>query len=164
MKKTLLALALGLSSTAVFASDFDYSKSSTTSWDVGGSIAERCVVNAFDGGDRSTSLDLSSTEAQTTASVSLWCNSRLGTARTTYSSHFGGVMINEEGDEISYTVDISGTQSGLDLSSPQSVNQVVNHGVNATGATRSVKVAPVVNGSEYAGIYRDIITVQVSPN
>lgn len=162
MKKTVLASVLALASSSVFA--FDYVDGTATSnWDIGGEIAERCVVETYDGGDRSTTLDLGSTDAQTTASVSLWCNTHAAKAKTTYTSKNGGVMINEAGDKINYTIDVDQSK-GLDLASAQTIDQLTGHGTGAGHQTKSVKVAPKVSGREYAGIYRDTITVDVAAN
>ncbi len=164
MKKTLLASVLALASSSVFASDFDYVNGGNTSqWDIGGEIAERCVVSTYEGGDRSTTLDLGKAEAQTTASVSLWCNTHSAKAKTTYSSLNGGVMINEAGDKIAYTIDVDQAK-GLDLASVQTIDQLTGHGTKVGHQTKSVKVTPLVGGREYAGTYRDTITVLVAAN
>ncbi len=165
MKKTILASVLALTATTAFADDFDYSSTATSSeWEIGGTIAERCIVSTYDGGERSTTLDLANASAQTTASVSLWCNTHSAKAKTTYSSKNGGKMLNGDNDEIEYTIDISGTATGLDLASAQTVDQLTGHGTKVGAQTRSVKVAPKLTGREYAGTYRDTIYVEVAAN
>lgn len=161
MKKTLLATALVLSSSCGFA--FDYFGSNESKWEIGGSIAERCVVSTYDGGDRSTSLDLSDPKAQATASVTLWCNTHGGTAKATYSSENAGNMVNEHGDKIAYTVDVDNAKN-ISLATAQTIEQVTGQGTAVGEQSRTVKVAPLVNGREFAGVYRDTITVEVSAN
>lgn len=163
MKKVALTSVLVLASTSLFASDFDYSGSNSSQWDIGGEIAERCVVNTYAGGDRSTTLDLSSATAQTTASVSLWCNTHSAKAKTTYSSKNGGAMVNASGDKITYTIDVD-SEKGLDLASAKTINQDTGQGTAVGVQTSSVKVTPQVGGLEFAGVYRDTITVEVAAN
>ncbi len=155
-----------LSSTFALAANaaISVSDSETTSFDIGGQIDPECKVSNYSP-ERSTSLDLSSTEAQTTASVSIWCNTGQGTASTTYASTNGGYLVNEDGNQIAYLVDISGgTASDMALTSPQSVNQVAGSGVDGSAASRAVMIKPQVNGFEYAGTYSDTIEVTVSYN
>ncbi|WP_117234839.1 hypothetical protein [Vibrio maerlii] len=161
MKKTLLALTLGLSSTFAFA-DFDYAGGSNISnWDIGGEIAERCVVDVS-GIDRATNLDLSLQEAQGTVGVGLWCNTRGAKAHATYSSSNRGVLENEEGDAIAYTFSID--QSGdLSLTANQTIEQMTGQGTAHGYQRKTMKITPMVTGREFAGIYRDTITVQVAP-
>ena len=167
MKVLALAVIATMAASSVSAIAFDYSASNKSNWKIGGKIAKRCVVNTYDGGTRSTTLDLASTDAQATASVTLWCNTHSGTANATYSSVNGGYMENADGDQIAYLVDISGTQNDLDLSSPQTVSQVTGNGDPSMGGvgpqSRTVKVKPQVTGMEYAGVYRDRIRVKVTP-
>ncbi|MCA0936342.1 hypothetical protein LCL85_12445 [Vibrio alginolyticus] len=166
MKKAVLTSILVLASSSVFAEDFDYVGGGDTSqWDIGGEIAERCVVSTYAGGDRSTTLNLGLAEAQTTASVTLWCNTHSAKASTTYSSLNGGVMVNEVGDEIKYTIDISGGEAtGLDLATAQTIQQLTGQGTEVGEQTRSVSVTPLVGGREFAGTYSDTITVLVAAN
>lgn len=157
--KLIIALA---ASTALYANaTISVSDNDQTSFDIGGQIQPECKVNNYSP-ERSVSLDLASGEAQTTASVSLWCNTGQGTAKTTYSSLNKGYMVSEEGKKIAYAVDISGTVNGMLLTSAQTVNQVTGKGVDGSEATRSVKVKPLITGFEYAGTYRDTIEVTVS--
>ena len=161
LNNTILALAV---TTAFGASaTISVSDTETTSFDIGGQIAPECKVSNFSP-ERSTTLDLASSEAQTTASISLWCNTGQGTARTTYSSVNGGFMVNENGKKIAYAVDISGTANDLRLTSAQTVNQLVGKGTDGAEATRAVRVKPLITGFEYAGTYSDTIEVTVSYN
>lgn len=161
INKTLITIAAftALNANAKIAIDAD----DNTSFDIGGEIKSECKVTNYSP-ERSTTLDLSSSEAQTTASVSLWCNTGQGTAKTTYSSQNGGFMVSEEGKKIAYSIDISGTANDLSLTSAQTVNQVVGKGTEGQESTRSIAVKPLVNGYEYAGIYSDTIEVTVSYN
>ncbi|GAL18070.1 hypothetical protein JCM19235_6623 [Vibrio maritimus] len=161
MKKTLLTTVLVLTSSSIFA--FDYNGSNESKWDIGGSIAERCVVSTYDGGDRSTTLDLADASAQTTASVSLWCNTHSAKAKATYSSANSGDMVNEYGDKIKYLIDVDQAKN-LSLATAQEVDQLTGQGTQVGHQTKSVKVTPQVTGNEFAGTYRDTITVQVAVN
>jgi spore coat protein U-like protein len=157
--KLIIALA---ASTAMYANaTISVSDDNQTSFDIGGQILPECKVNNFSP-ERSTTLNLASGEAQTTASISLWCNTGQGTARTTYASANNGFMVSEEGQKIAYAIDISGTTNDMRLTSAQTVNQVAGQGVEGAEATRSVKVKPLITGFEYAGVYRDTIEVTVS--
>ncbi len=161
MKKTLLALTLGLTSTAAFA-DFDYaSGANTSSWDIGGEIAERCVVDVSSV-DGATNLDLSSQTAQSTVGVGLWCNTRGAKANATYSSSNRGVLQNDEGDTIAYTFSIDSARD-LSLTANQTVQQLTGQGTAQGHQRRTMKITPMVTGQEFAGTYRDTITVQVAP-
>lgn len=164
MNKVLLVSSLCIFASASAMAHFNKPTSQNSSkWDIGGKIAERCTVSTYDGGPRSTSLDLASNNAQDTASVSLWCNTHNAKAKTTYSSKNKGQMINRTGDKISYTIDVDQAK-GLSLASKQTIDQITGQG-NAVGVqTRTVKVTPNVSGTEFAGIYRDTITVEVAAN
>jgi spore coat protein U-like protein len=162
MNKVTKAM-IALAATTAFCANATISvdDTDTTSFDIGGSIEPECKVSNYSP-ERSTTLDLASGTAQTTASVSLWCNTGQGTARTTYSSLNNGYMVSEEGKKIAYSVDISGTANDMLLTSAQTVNQIVGTGVDGAQATRSVKVKPLITGFEFAGTYRDTIEVTVS--
>ena len=159
----VLKAMFALATTTAFCANATISVSDddTTSFDIGGSIDAECKVSNYSP-ERSTTLDLASSTAQTTASISLWCNTGQGTARTTYSSLNNGYMVSEEGKRIAYSVDISGTTNDMLLTSAQTVNQVVGTGVDGARKTRAVKVKPLITGFEYAGTYRDTIEVTVS--
>lgn len=157
--KSIIAIAAFTALTA--NATISVSDTEQTSFDIGGQILPECKV-ANNASESATSLDLSSTEAQTTASISLWCNTGQGTARTTYESVNGGYMVSEEGKKIAYAIDISGTANDLQLTSAQTINQVAGNGVEGAEATRSVSVKPLVTGFEYAGTYTDTIEVTVS--
>lgn len=139
------------------------SDSDTTSFDIGGEILPECKVSNS-ASTSATSLDLTSTEAQNAASISIWCNTGQGTASTTYSSANAGFMVNENGQKIAYNLDIAGTASDLSLTSAQTINQASGAGVDGTDQARTVSIKPVVTGFEYAGVYSDTIEVTVSYN
>lgn len=163
--KTLIKTIAIVSSVAALNANATISVSDTdqTSFDIGGQILPECKVSNYSP-ERSTSLDLSSSEAQTTASVSVWCNTGQGTASTTYASTNGGYLVNENGQQIAYSVDISGTANDLSLTSAQTVNQNAGSGVDGAEQTRTVSVKPIITGFEYAGTYSDTIEVTVSYN
>ncbi|MCC2607277.1 hypothetical protein [Planctobacterium marinum] len=159
INKTLIAIAAftALNANATISVD----DTEQTSFDIGGEILPECKVTN-NAATTATALDLSSAEAQRTASISLWCNTGQGTAKTTYSSINGGYMVSQEGKKIAYSIDISGTANDLSLTRDQTVNQVSGKGVDGAEATRSVSVKPLVTGFEYAGTYTDTIEVTVS--
>ncbi|MBE1298986.1 MAG: hypothetical protein GJ680_03620 [Alteromonadaceae bacterium] len=164
--KTSIKLALILASSIAISANASISASNTevTSFDVGGTVDPQCKVTNYSP-ERSTSLDLTTTDAQTTASISIWCNTGQGTAVTEYSSANNGYMVSSEGNQIAYRMDISGgIASDLLLTSPQTVNQTTGTGVNGSVQTRAVKIKPQVTGLEYAGTYTDTIAVTVSYN
>lgn len=161
LTKTLALISAVMTLTA--NAEIAVTDTDTTSFDIGGEILPECKVSSYSP-ERSTSLDLSSSEAQTTASVSLWCNTGQGTANTTYASANAGFMVNENGQKIAYTMDVSGTASDLSLTSAQTVRQISGSGVDGAQQTRSVKIKPIVTGFEYAGVYSDTIEVTVSYN
>lgn len=163
--KTLIKTIAIVSSIAALNANATISVSDTdqTSFDIGGQILPECKVSNYSP-ERSTSLDLASSESQTTASVSIWCNTGQGTASTTYSSANAGFLVNENGQKIAYSVDISGTANDLSLTSDQTVNQVSGSGVQGAEQTRSVSVKPIITGFEYAGTYSDTIAVTVAYN
>lgn len=92
----VLKAMFALATTTAFCANATISVSDddTTSFDIGGSIDAECKVSNYSP-ERSTTLDLASSTAQTTASISLWCNTGQGTARTTYSSLNNGYMVSE---------------------------------------------------------------------
>lgn len=157
--KTMIAIA----ATTAFCANASISVSDDdqTSFDIGGQIQPECKVSNSSS-ERSMALDLASSEAQTTASVSLWCNTGQGAARTTYSSLNNGYMVSAEGKKIAYSVDITGTANDMLLTSAQSIKQEVGTGVDGADVARDVKVKPLITGFEYAGTYTDTIEVTVS--
>lgn len=163
--KSILIAAITSTTIAANAEQIDVTSTDTTSFEIGGTVTALCKVSNYDGGTRSTTLDLTSSTAQTTASVSSWCNTGQATVSTTYTSLNGGKLKGTaNGGEIPYLIDISGTSTDLNLASAQTVNQVTGSGISGDQATRSVKVKPQINGFETADTYRDTITVTVAPN
>ena len=160
LTKTLFAVATiaALNANAKISVD----DTNSTSFDIAGKIDSQCKVSSNAGGDRSTSLNLASAEAQTTASISLWCNTGQSTAKTTYESRNGGYMVHKDGHRIAYAVDITGTASDMRLTSSRTVDQLTGTGVDGSVSTRAVKVKPLITGLEYAGTYTDTIEVTVS--
>lgn len=143
--------------------DIAVTDTDTTSFDIGGEILPECKVSNS-ALSAATSLDLSSTDAQSAANVSIWCNTGQGTASTTYSSQNAGYLVNEDGKKIAYKIDIDGTASDLALTSDRTVNQQSGAGTDGADATKTVSIKPVVTGFEYAGTYSDTIEVTVAYN
>jgi len=154
----MLPLILGLCSTVVLASE---TNENSTSIDMGGTIEPTCKVRN-NVKQRSLNLDLSSSSAQKTNNVFIWCNTGQSKAQATYSSLNGGYLKNENGDLIPYLFTVANTASNLSLVTPQTVSQRTGSGKAGKDKGRVIKITPQVNGYEYAGIYRDTIEVTVS--
>lgn len=161
LTKTIALLSTFAALTA--HADIAVTDTDTTSFDIGGEILPECKVSNS-ALNAATSLDLSSTDAQTAANVSLWCNTGQGTASTTYSSENSGFLVNENGQKIAYNIDIAGTANDLSLTSAQTVNQQSGQGVDGADSTKAVSIKPIVTGFEYAGTYSDTIEITVSYN
>ncbi|XOV77500.1 MAG: hypothetical protein ACFHVJ_00230 [Aestuariibacter sp.] len=159
--KTIALLSTVVALTA--QADIAVSDTDSTSFDIGGEIQPECKVSNS-ALNTATALDLSSTDAQTAANVSIWCNTGQGTASTTYSSQNAGFLVNESGKKIAYKIDIDGTANDLALTSDQTVAQQSGQGVEGADATKAVSIKPVVTGFEFAGTYSDTIEVTVAYN
>lgn len=139
------------------------SDTATTSIDVGGEVLPICKVQN-NVKSRATSLDLTSTAAQKTNNVFIWCNTGDNSASATYSSANNGNLVNENGDSIPYLVTIPNTESNFSLATAHTVTQRAGNGIDGNKKGRVVKIKPQVNGFEYAGTYSDTITVTVAVN
>ncbi|WP_028115320.1 hypothetical protein [Ferrimonas senticii] len=160
MKKALLAIVL--TTVAGSAMAFDYENGGDTSdWKIGGQVDERCVLETYDGGDRSTSLNLVDNSFQTTASVTIWCNNKSGTNNVTYTSENNGFFLNDAGDKIEYEAEIDG--KSFFLKTPQMISQISGN-VNVGHQTKSFKIKPLgTAATAAAGIYSDVITATITP-
>lgn len=164
MKKLIKTVAL-LSVTAAINANATISVDDTneTSFEISGTILPECKVNstAVTG---ATSLNLASTEAQSVASVEIWCNTGQSSANTTYESLNGGVLKNDthNGEDIAYLLDISDTETGVDLSSAQTISQGAGSDTEGLSVARTVSIRPQVNGFEYEGSYTDTISITVT--
>ncbi|MBE1298985.1 MAG: hypothetical protein GJ680_03615 [Alteromonadaceae bacterium] len=134
-----------------------------TSFNIGGQILPECKVTSFSP-EQATSLDLSTSNSQTTANVSVWCNTGQSAANTTYSSANAGYLVDDTGNRIAYNVGVSGTSSELNLTSPQIIEQVAGTGNQGETQDTTVSIIPQVNGLESAGSYSDTIAITVSYN
>ncbi|MCC2607279.1 hypothetical protein [Planctobacterium marinum] len=164
MKKFIKTVAL-LSVTAALNTNAAISVDDTaeTSFEIGGTILPECKVNNTSSSG-AMSLNLASTEAQGVATVEIWCNTGQSTANTTYESLNGGVLKNgtHSGEDIAYLLDISDTQTGIDLSTAQTVSQGSGADIEGASIARTVSIRPQVNGFEYEGSYSDTISITVS--
>lgn len=164
MKTLLKTVALLSASVAINANAvISVSDTNETQFEIGGTIQPECKVNNTTSAGAST-LNLASSDAQQVASVEIWCNTGDASASTTYSSLNGGVLTNENGQDIEYRVDISDTQSDVNLSTDQTFQQSSGSGVSGASAARTVSISPVITGFEFAGTYSDTIAVTVTYN
>jgi hypothetical protein len=166
MKTLIKTIAIVSSFAALNANAaIQVSDDNQTSFDIGGSIEAECKINstALTG---AATLDLASTASQDVATVELWCNTGQSTASTTYTSTNSGVLKNgtHDGQDIAYLLDVSQTQSDMNLSSAQTVAQASNTGVDGASTSRTVSIKPQITGFEYEGSYSDTITVTVALN
>lgn len=165
INKTLIAIAAftALNANAKIALDAD----DNTSFDIGGEITSECKIDNTSSND-ALDLNLASSEAQSVASVEIWCNTGQSTASTTYSSLNNGKLKNgtNSGQDISYLLDIADTANGtgLDLSTARTVSQASGIGTSGESESKSISIRPQVSGYEYAGTYSDTISVTVSYN
>lgn len=136
-----------------------------TSFDIGGTIKAECKINSTTLTGAAT-LDLKTAAYQDVATVELWCNTAQSTASTTYTSTNSGKLKNgkHSGQDISYLMDISQTQSDMNLSSAQTVAQSSSTGTKGDSTVRTISIKPQVNGYEYEGSYSDTISVTVALN
>lgn len=134
-----------------------------TSFDIGGEIAPECKVSNLSQ-EQSTALDLSSNQSQNAGNVSIWCNTGQNAADTTYSSANDGFLVNDNGNQIAYRVNVDGVTSELNLTTPQTVSQGAGIGVDGNDQASVVSIAPQISGLETAGSYTDTISVTVSYN
>ncbi|MCC2607419.1 Csu type fimbrial protein [Planctobacterium marinum] len=135
----------------------------STSIEMGGTIEPTCKVRN-NVKQRAVNLDLSSSRAQRTNNVFIWCNTGQSNAQATYNSLNGGYLRSENGDSIPYLFTVANTAANLSLTSPQTVTQRTGSGTAGKDKGRVIKVTPQINGFEYAGVYRDTIEVTVSFN
>lgn len=140
------------------------SETSQSQFGVGGTVEPQCKVRVKVR-ERSTTLDLTSATRQKTDNIFIWCNTGQNAATATYSSVNNGFMVNENGDKISYLIQIPNTTSSdVSLATPQTVSQRAGTGIDGTDRRRNVRVTPQVTGLETAGQYSDTIQVTVSVN
>ncbi len=163
--KTLTKTLAILTTAATFAANASISveDDATTNFEIGGTIPSECKVSssALSG---ASSLDLSTTDAQNAATVSVWCNTGQASANTTYSSENDGRLFNSDRNEyISYLLDI-GSTSNVNLNSDHVESQTAGSGTSGTSADTTIAIRPQVNGFESEGNYTDTITVTVSYN
>lgn len=166
MKTFIKTIAIVTSFAALNANAaIEVSHNDSTSFDIGGSIAAECKINSTQASG-ATGLDLASSSAQEVASVELWCNTGQSTASTTYASLNSGVLKNgtHSGQDISYLLDVSETQSDMNLTTAQTIAQSASTGINGSSTSRTISIKPQVNGFEYEGGYTDTITVTVALN
>lgn len=166
MKKFIKTVAL-LSVTAAINvnanATISVNDTNETSFEISGTILPECKVNNTTVSG-ATSLNLASTEAQSVASVEIWCNTGQSSANTTYESLNGGVLKNDThtGKDIAYLVDISDTQTGVDLSTAKTISQGSGSDTEGLSVARTVSIRPQVTGFEYEGSYTDTISITVS--
>ena len=145
----------------------DLEATNETAFQIGGQIEEVCKVT-HSTNTLTSSIDLSSSQAQNIASVEIWCNNGQSSTSTTYTSSNAGKLINADhtGQDIAYLLDISNASNGtgLDLSSPQTIAQTSGFGTSGSTEVSTVSIRPTVDGYEYAGTYSDTITVTVAVN
>ncbi len=128
-----------------------------------GTIEPLCKVNARIR-NRSIQLDLSSSTRQNTSNIRIWCNTGQSNATATYSSVNGGYLVNDAGNQIPYLMRIPKTTGNVALTSPVEVQQRAGSGIAGDHKGRVIQITPQVNGFEYAGVYRDTISVTVAVN
>ncbi len=137
--------------------------SNTSSFNIGGQILPECKVANFSP-EQATALDLTSSTAQPSATVSVWCNTGQNSANTTYTSTNAGYLVDGTGNRIAYNLGIPGSASDLNLATPQTVSQSAGLGTAGESQDTTVSIIPQVNGFETAGAYSDTIAVTVSFN
>lgn len=159
-KLTLLSL-LWFSQAGACLAAMSADSSDSVSLDMSGTIEPMCKVRN-NVKTRSLRLDLTSNKAQNTNNVFIWCNTGQNNASATYSSLNNGFLVNEHNQTIPYLLTVANTARNLSLISPKTVSQRAGSGTKGKDKGRVIKIEPQVNGFEYAGTYRDTISVTVS--
>ncbi|MBE1299798.1 MAG: hypothetical protein GJ680_07815 [Alteromonadaceae bacterium] len=158
---TTLFAAAALTSLSATAT-ISVSDTNSASIELSGVVSSQCKIN--NDGAGTASLDMSSSSAQSIGVVNTWCNSGGSTATVTYASINAGQLISDGGAQVAYALDVVGVQTGINLTTPQSVTQTIGTGSDGTSAATSLNIAPVVTGFEDAGTYSDTITITIAPN
>lgn len=159
-KLTVITL-IWLSQAGACLAAMSANSSDSVSLDMSGTIEPMCKVRN-NVKARSLRLDLTSNKAQNTNNVFIWCNTGQSNANATYSSLNNGYLVNEHNQSIPYLLTVANTARDLSLASPKTVSQRAGSGTKGKDKGRVIKVKPQVNGFEYAGTYRDTISVTVS--
>ncbi|MGF1720732.1 hypothetical protein L4D20_11905 [Vibrio kyushuensis] len=163
MKKAILLSALVLSSFSVLANG----NTGSTTWDLEGTVDKRCTV----GSKGNSAIDIMAGGEQSNATINVWCNYKVGLLSTSISSKNKGALKAKHGLS-TYTIPYELTLGGhtFDFTSGSEEGRIfkildwngIGDGDNEIDHTFTVK--PTLNGREYAGDYKDTITINVAAN